>query len=59
MKKYILLLLGALAFSREYSRYVKKHISECEEFIAFIKKIGRTFVNIYVHLYKFIICKVE
>ena len=34
---FFLLLLGALAFSREYSRYVKKHISECEEFIAFIK----------------------
>ena len=34
---FFLLLLGALTFSREYSRYVKKHISECEEFIAFIK----------------------
>ena len=34
---FFLLLLGALVFSREYSRYVKKHIAECEEFIAFIK----------------------
>ena len=32
-----LLLLGALIISREYTRYVRKRIAECEGFIAFIK----------------------
>lgn len=31
------LLFGALSLSREYSRYVKKHLAECEEFISFIR----------------------
>ncbi len=33
----LFLLSGALSLSREYSGYVKKHLAECEEFIAFIK----------------------
>lgn len=32
-----LLLLSALLISREYTRYVRKHIAECEGFISFIK----------------------
>lgn len=32
-----LLLLGALVISREYKRYVKKRLAECEGFISFIK----------------------
>lgn len=37
----LLLLLGAFFVSREYSRYMRKRLAECEGFLSFIKYMRR------------------